>query len=59
MNGTSNSSVGDENNGELGLNSAKLGLNSGKLADVAPTILDILNVSQPEEMTGKSLIVYN
>ncbi len=28
----------------------------GKLADIAPTILDILNISQPVEMTGKSLI---
>ncbi|GAB4533591.1 MAG: 2,3-bisphosphoglycerate-independent phosphoglycerate mutase [Pleurocapsa sp.] len=28
----------------------------GKLADVAPTILDILQIPQPEEMTGKSLI---
>ncbi|TXT04992.1 hypothetical protein VHUM_03812 [Vanrija humicola] len=27
----------------------------GALADVAPTILSILGVSQPEEMTGKSL----
>lgn len=32
-------------------------LNSGKLADVAPTILEILEVEQPSEMTGKSLIV--
>jgi 2,3-bisphosphoglycerate-independent phosphoglycerate mutase len=28
----------------------------GKLADIAPTILDILQISQPEEMTGKSLL---
>ena len=28
----------------------------GCLADVAPTILDILKIAQPEEMTGKSLI---
>jgi len=28
----------------------------GILADVAPTILDILGVPQPEEMTGRSLI---
>lgn len=28
----------------------------GRLADVAPTMLDLLNVDQPEEMTGKSLI---
>ncbi len=58
-NGTPDSSVGNENSVALGLTTLKLGLNSGKLADVAPTILDILNVSQPEEMTGKSLIVHN
>jgi len=31
-------------------------VNNGKLADVAPTILDILGISQPEDMTGISLI---
>ena len=29
----------------------------GRLADIAPTILDILQLPQPVEMTGKSLIV--
>ncbi|HLQ70694.1 MAG TPA: 2,3-bisphosphoglycerate-independent phosphoglycerate mutase, partial [Bacillota bacterium] len=28
----------------------------GILADVAPTLLDLLNIEQPSEMTGKSLI---
>nr|YP_010619035.1 Phosphoglycerate mutase [Pterosiphonia complanata]WAX03048.1 Phosphoglycerate mutase [Pterosiphonia complanata] len=28
----------------------------GNLADIAPTILDILNIERPEEMNGKSLI---
>lgn len=28
----------------------------GKLADVAPTMLELLGVDQPEEMTGESLI---
>jgi 2,3-bisphosphoglycerate-independent phosphoglycerate mutase len=28
----------------------------GVLADVAPTVLDLLGVDQPPEMTGKSLI---
>ncbi len=28
----------------------------GKLADVAPTVLDIMGIDQPEEMTGESLI---
>ena len=30
--------------------------NDGCLADVAPTILEILQIPQPEEMTGRSLI---
>lgn len=29
----------------------------GKLADIAPTILEILQIPQPVEMTGKSLVV--
>lgn len=29
----------------------------GILADVAPTILDVMNIEKPEEMTGKSLII--
>ena len=28
----------------------------GRLADIAPTILGLMNLEQPEEMTGKSLI---
>ncbi|MEW5706554.1 MAG: 2,3-bisphosphoglycerate-independent phosphoglycerate mutase [Actinomycetota bacterium] len=30
--------------------------NDGILADVAPTILDVMHIKQPSEMTGKSLI---
>ena len=30
---------------------------SGKLADIAPTLLDMLGVKQPAEMTGKSLLI--
>lgn len=33
-----------------------LKVSSGKLADIAPTILDIMELEQPEEMTGRSLI---
>ena len=29
----------------------------GRLADVAPTMLDLLNIAQPAEMTGESLII--
>ena len=32
-------------------------LKSGKLADLAPTMLDIMGLYKPEEMTGESLIV--
>ncbi|RYH08220.1 2,3-bisphosphoglycerate-independent phosphoglycerate mutase [Tropicimonas sp. IMCC6043] len=31
-------------------------LHSGRLADVAPTILELMGLEQPAEMTGKSLI---
>ncbi len=30
----------------------------GCLADIAPTLLELMNVEQPKEMTGKSLLVY-
>ena len=29
----------------------------GCLADIAPTLLEVMGLPQPEEMTGKSLIV--
>ncbi len=35
----------------------KLKLRNGRLADVAPTILKLLGVKKPKEMTGKSLIL--
>ncbi len=31
---------------------------SGILADVAPTVLDLMGLEQPKEMTGKSLVEY-
>ena len=35
----------------------KLKLKSGgKLADLAPTMLDLMNLEKPEEMTGTSLL---
>lgn len=39
------------------LHDVPLALRSGVLADVAPTILELLNVEKPAEMTGSSLIV--
>ena len=32
-------------------------LNDGKLADIAPTLLELLNIEKPQEMNGNSLIV--
>ena len=32
-------------------------LKTGKLADLAPTMLDIMNLEKPEEMTGESIII--
>ena len=39
----------------LGLGDVKL-VEDGKLSDLAPTVLDIINIEKPVEMTGKSLI---
>ena len=33
-----------------------LKLHTGKLGDIAPTILDLMNIEKPAEMTGESLI---
>ena len=32
------------------------GLHDGKLADVAPTLLELMGLPQPEEMSGRSLM---
>ena len=32
------------------------GLQDGRLADVAPTLLDLMGLERPEQMTGRSLI---
>jgi len=32
-------------------------LNNGRLADIAPTVLDLMGMAQPAEMTGHSLMV--
>ena len=32
-------------------------LNDGKLADIAPTMLELMGLDKPEEMTGESIIV--
>ena len=33
-------------------------LHDGKLADIAPTVLELLGLKQPVEMTGRSLIIH-
>lgn len=40
-------------------NSLKPTLNDGKLADIAPTILELMGISQPAEMGGVSLIEHS
>jgi 2,3-bisphosphoglycerate-independent phosphoglycerate mutase len=39
----------------VGIGNVKL--KEGRLADLAPTMLDIMNLEKPQEMTGESLIV--
>ena len=38
-------------------NNKNLRIGEGRLADIAPTMLDIMNLPKPEEMTGHSLII--
>jgi 2,3-bisphosphoglycerate-independent phosphoglycerate mutase len=40
----------------LGMREAQLGTGRG-LADVAPTVLDLLGLAQPAEMTGRSILL--
>ena len=40
----------------LGQPGARLGIGRG-LADVAPTVLDLLDIAKPQEMTGSSLLL--
>ncbi len=41
----------------VGMNDVSL--KPGKLADLAPTMLDIMGLEKPEEMTGESIIIRN
>ena len=38
--------------GKTGVN-----LKEGKLADLAPTMLELMGLEKPEEMTGESIII--
>jgi len=40
----------------IGSKTKKKKLKNGILADVAPTILDLMDEQKPKEMTGKSLL---
>lgn len=40
----------------IGADSDVIGLEDGKLADVAPTLLDLMGLEKPTEMTGHSLL---
>lgn len=40
----------------IGNDVQKIKLSDGKLCDIAPTILSLINISKPIEMTGKNLI---
>ncbi|MBQ6540763.1 MAG: 2,3-bisphosphoglycerate-independent phosphoglycerate mutase, partial [Oscillospiraceae bacterium] len=37
---------------------ADVNLKPGRLADITPTMLDLMGIRQPEEMTGESLIIH-
>jgi len=39
----------------IGMENVKI--KDGRLADIAPTMLDIMNLPKPKEMTGESLII--
>ncbi len=41
----------------VGADSASFQLKNGILADIAPTLLDLLELKKPDEMTGKSLLI--
>ncbi len=41
----------------IGIGLGNATLKEGKLADLAPTILDLMGVEKPEEMTGNSLLI--
>jgi 2,3-bisphosphoglycerate-independent phosphoglycerate mutase len=40
----------------IGNNVKTIKLKNGKLSDIAPTILDLMNINQPSEMSGSNLI---
>ena len=43
----------------IGNKKAKLNLKDGKLSDIAPTMLSVMNINQPTEMTGQSIFDFD
>ena len=43
--------------GDFFSNDENLKVKSGKLADLAPTMLELLKIEKPKEMTGESILV--
>ena len=41
----------------IGNDVEKIKLHEGVLGDIAPTLLELLNIEKPQAMSGKSLIV--
>ena len=39
----------------VGHKKAQVSLEHGKLSDIAPTILNVMDITQPQEMTGKNI----
>ncbi len=42
----------------VGHKKAQVALEHGKLSDIAPTILNVMNIAQPQEMTGKTIFKF-
>ncbi|AJC49259.1 2,3-bisphosphoglycerate-independent phosphoglycerate mutase [Allofrancisella guangzhouensis] len=42
----------------VGHKEASLNIENGKLSDIAPTILEVMSIPQPSEMTGKSIFKF-
>jgi 2,3-bisphosphoglycerate-independent phosphoglycerate mutase len=40
----------------IAVNAGDVRLKNGRLSDVTPTLLDLLGVAQPPQMTGRSLV---
>ena len=41
----------------MGSSTSEFSLKEGKLGDIAPTLLALMEVKQPSEMTGNNLLI--